>query len=71
MKTRLAAVLGMGLLAGCEAAGPTISAEAAGPALDGGVMFGSGHRSGSDSTTTQSDAATQATSGGVMFGSGN
>lgn len=74
MKKRVAAVLGLALLAGCEAGSPTMNAEVAGPAFDGGVMFGSGHRSGdsTSTTTTQSgNADTQQQSGGVMFGSGH
>ena len=71
MKKRFAVMLGMGLMAGCGGSSPTITAEASGPALDGGVIFGSGHRSDSTSTTTQNNNATTQASGGVIFGSGN
>jgi len=59
-------------LAGCESS-PTITAEVAGPLHDGGVIFGSGHRSSSDSTSTstQSTDATTQERGGVIFGSGH
>lgn len=74
MKTRMAAIVGGALmLAGCGTH-PTISAEAAAPAQDGGVMFGSGHRSGTDSDSTstgQNDNAPVQTEGGVIFGSGH
>lgn len=74
MNKRFAAVLGLGLLAGCSVESPTASAEAGAASLNGGVMFGSGHRSDSDSTSTgneNSNATTQDASGGVMFGSGH
>lgn len=69
MRKCVSVVLGLALLAGCEAAAPTSSAEVEGPSLDGGVMFGSGHSSGSDSTS-QNSTATQENGGG-MFGSGH
>lgn len=57
---------------GCDSS-PTIPAEAARPFHDGGVIFGSGHRSYSDSTNagTQSNDATTQERGGVIFGSGH
>lgn len=76
MTKRIVAVAAVALLAGCDSA-PTITAEASVPSLDGGVIFGSGHRSGSDSTSITSttgeneDATTQTERGGVIFGSGN
>lgn len=73
MNKRLAILLGMGLLAGCGGESPMASAEAAGASLSGGVMFGSGHKSDSDSTSVdpQSSGAGTQSSGGVMFGSGH
>lgn len=74
MNKRFAVVLGLGLLAGCGVESPTASAEAGDASLNGGVMFGSGHRSDSDSTAAadeNNDATTQEASGGVMFGSGH
>lgn len=76
MKKRIVAVAAVALLGGCESA-PTISAEPSVPSLDGGVIFGSGHRSGSDSTgtsatsTTSENATTQEERGGVILGSRN
>jgi hypothetical protein len=69
MRKRVAAVIGLAFVAGCESVAPTLSVEAAGPSLDGGVVFGSGHRS--DSTTTGNNNATTQESGGVVFGSGH
>jgi uncharacterized protein YcfL len=73
MRKRVAAVVAVTLLVGCEST-PTISAEVEGPSLDGGVIFGSGHRSDSTSASTASqstDATTQEERGGVIFGSGH
>ena len=73
MTKRIAAVLGVLVLAGCEAA-PTISAEGVGESQDGGVIFGSGNRAGSDSTGTNNTTTTSTEDGrggGVIFGSGN
>ena len=77
MKKRVAAVLVLVGMAGCEAT-PTISADGVRGSQDGGVIFGSGNRSGSDSTstTTSTGENTGATTsddgrGGVIFGSGN
>jgi hypothetical protein len=80
MTKRIMAVMAIALLAGCDSA-PTISAGAAGPLHDGGVVFGSGHRSGSGSDTTgtsttsatgeNENATTQEERGGVVFGSGH
>lgn len=78
MKKRIAAVLSVVLLAGCEAA-PTINASGAGESRDGGVIFGSGNRAGSDSTGTTTTSATgentNATTGdgrgGLILGSGH
>ncbi len=67
MRKRVAAVLGLALLAGCEAAAPTASAETEGPSLTGGVIFGSGNRSDS---TANDNITSQEDSGGVGFGSG-
>jgi hypothetical protein len=78
MKKRIvlatAALLGM---AACDSA-PTISADGTTGSLDGGVIFGSGNRSGSDSTSAaaasngeNADATTEEGRGGVVFGSGN
>jgi hypothetical protein len=71
MKKRVAAVLAVVVLAGCEAA-PTISAEGVGESRDGGVILGSGNRAGSDSTVTNTNTtSTDDGRGGVIFGSGN
>jgi hypothetical protein len=78
MKKRVAAVLVLVCVAGCEGT-PTISADGVRGSQDGGVIFGSGNRSGSDSTgttTTSTGENTGATTsddgrGGVIFGSGN
>jgi hypothetical protein len=73
MNKRFAVLLGMGLLAGCGGESPTATAEAAGASLTGGVIFGSGHKSDSDSTSIapQGSTADTQSSGGVMFGSGH
>ena len=79
MKKRVAAVLVLVALAGCEAT-PTISADGVHGSRDGGVIFGSGNRSGSDSTSTTTTTSTGENTGattsddgrgGVIFGSGN
>lgn len=69
-----AAALGVGA---CDSA-PTISAEGVSGSRDGGVIFGSGNRSGSDSTNASAtsngenaDATTEESRGGVVLGSGN
>lgn len=79
MRKPIVAVLALMALAGCDAA-PTISVEGIDGSQDGGVIFGSGNRAGSDSTTITTTTATgentDATTsndgrGGVIFGSGN
>lgn len=79
MRKRIVAVLALVVLAGCEAT-PTISVEGVGGLQDGGVIFGSGNRAGSDSTGTSTTSATGENTGattsddgrgGVIFGSGN
>jgi len=65
MRKRIAAVLGLVLMAACESTPTTTRAEAAGAALNGGVVFGSGNRS--DSTANDNTAR----GGGLVVGSGN
>lgn len=78
MKMRYAITAGFVLafaVAACgdQPAGPSSVAPAA-ASYDGGLMLGSGHRSGSDSTGTQTTATTSSDStgrGGLMLGSGH
>jgi hypothetical protein len=67
----------LAVVAGCDT-DTTISADAAAVSLNGGVIFGSGHRSDNDttststsSTTESADTTTQTGRGGVIFGSGH
>lgn len=78
MTRRLLLSLFLIAAAACSTGGPTESdrAVSAGPAMDGGVMHGSGNRT--DSTTVNTTAAgsgepttTEAERAGVMHGSGN
>lgn len=72
MKIRhIAAALCALTLAACGTAPTAISPDSATIARDGGLVVGSGHRSGEDSTTTtKSEPATQV-DGGLVVGSGH
>lgn len=78
MNKRLLPSLFLVLAAGCSNGTPTGSDRSmpSGPALDGGVMHGSGNRSDSTGTntsaaTTGGVAAVESERTGVMHGSGN
>lgn len=68
---RLAIALSLLALAACaEVSTPTgIAAGEAAASQDGGLVVGSGNRSGQDSTSNQSPTA--AGDGGLVVGSGN
>lgn len=73
MTRRIVAVAAIALMGGCDST-PTSSVENLGALHSGGVIFGSGHRSDSTttSTTSENDEATaQEERGGVIFGSGH
>jgi hypothetical protein len=77
MKNARIAIVALAVLGGCaelptdSKAGPP---EVGGPSFDGGLVFGSGNRSQTDSTQTQTSSTTSTDStgrGGLVFGSGN
>jgi hypothetical protein len=68
MKQRIATVVTLATLAACGGQGGVEITTPEGALLDGGVGFGSGHRS--DTTTTTQNATAQE-GGGVGFGSGH
>jgi hypothetical protein len=65
----IAAVLAT--LAACGGEGGTEITAPAKPSLDGGVGFGSGHRSDTTAITTTTTDTTSQRGGGVGFGSGH
>lgn len=78
MKIRIALPVALVLAVAITACGDQPTASTVAPAAasyDGGLMLGSGHRSGSDSTgtttTTQFTSSDSTNRGGLMLGSGH
>lgn len=76
IRTAIAIVLVVGSLGGCAESATAPGATPSGASYDGGLTLGSGHRSGSDSTSTGTTTTSTtedpgAERGGLTLGSGN